>query len=506
MIGARRGAPRRAELAETSPRLKPLAAAVGLALGLGAATPAMAATYIVTNLNDSGPGSLRDAVDQANTTLGVPDVINFAPGVTGTIPLATPIGNADHLTINGPGAGLLTITPPPTDIALENVGKVAISNVTFAGGSGGPAAILNFGYFGYVSEGVLTLESCVFSGNSGIAAGAVINILGAVNISNSTFNNNTATGDGSSPGVAGALASVAGTLRIANSTFSGNQGSFAGAVLSAVDTFVMADSTISGNTGDEVGGIFFYNYGAYYLSPVRHWTLSGNVVNHGPRAIGTISSTFSSALTAIRNSTLSGHVRTNNRSFRALISYYGSSVPPDVHNSTLSGNVAAFGPGAIGMVAYYPNALNLTSTIAANSTSGSGTIDIDTGGAPVTVNATNSLIMNGAGVVNGTNIGNIFGVDPLLGPLQNNGGPTRTHALLPGSPAIDRGSNPLALATDQRGAGYARTSGVATDMGAYEVQIARPIPALSEWGTVALAALLGGITLLTGLGRRRRDG
>ena len=76
--------------------------AVGLALGLWAGTPAMAATYTVNNLNDSGAGSLRDAVAQANATVGVPDVINFGAGVTGTIPLATPIIVTDPLTINGP--------------------------------------------------------------------------------------------------------------------------------------------------------------------------------------------------------------------------------------------------------------------------------------------------------------------------------------------------------------------------------------------------------------------
>jgi hypothetical protein len=58
--------------------------------------------------------------------------------------------------------------------------------------------------------------------------------------------------------------------------------------------------------------------------------------------------------------------------------------------------------------------------------------------------------------------------DPGIGPLADNGGPTQTHALLPGSIAIDTGDNPDALPTDQRGC--ARTSGAATDIGAYERQ------------------------------------
>jgi hypothetical protein len=132
------------------------------------------------------------------------------------------------------------------------------------------------------------------------------------------------------------------------------------------------------------------------------------------------------------------------------------------------------------------------------------------------VNATNSLIQVATGFTFGTNTANIVGQNPLLGPLANNGGPTQTHALLSGSPAIDTGSNPLALSFDQRGTGFARTVGAQTDIGAFEVQgggpppppppppVQIPIPALSQWGTVALSALLGAWALVTGFGRRRR--
>ena len=63
---------------------------------------------------------------------------------------------------------------------------------------------------------------------------------------------------------------------------------------------------------------------------------------------------------------------------------------------------------------------------------------------------------------------NLFGLDPLLGPLAYNGGPTLTRALLPGSPALDRGSNPEGLTEDQRGYGSDRVVGAAADIGAYE--------------------------------------
>src|SRR5262249_61484220 len=93
------------------------------------------------------------------------------------------------------------------------------------------------------------------------------------------------------------------------------------------------------------------------------------------------------------------------------------------------------------------------------------------------INATHSLIESPkAGAINGTNTDNIIGQDPKLGPLQNNGGPTPTHALLDGSPALDKGSNLANLATDQRGAGFARVHGAAADIGAFEMDLIPPPP------------------------------
>lgn len=99
-------------------------------------------------------------------------------------------------------------------------------------------------------------------------------------------------------------------------------------------------------------------------------------------------------------------------------------------------------------------------------------------------------------------------LDPLLEPLNLNGGPTRTHALREGSPAIDGGSNPNGLASDQRGANYPRVYGAAADIGAFERQgptpprTEVPVPTLSAWTTALLAALLG----FFGLRRRAEAG
>jgi hypothetical protein len=75
--------------------------------------------------------------------------------------------------------------------------------------------------------------------------------------------------------------------------------------------------------------------------------------------------------------------------------------------------------------------------------------------------------------ITGNQTGNIYGAAPLLGPLQDNGGPTWTHALLPGSPAIDAGSSQGAPAVDQRG--IPRPQGLAPDIGAFEFQYATPV-------------------------------
>jgi hypothetical protein len=99
-------------------------------------------------------------------------------------------------------------------------------------------------------------------------------------------------------------------------------------------------------------------------------------------------------------------------------------------------------------------------------------------------NVSNTLLGVGDGAIgipNGS-AGNLVGLDPKLGPLQDNGGPTPTMALLPGSPAINAGSNPLNLTADQRG--YTpRAAGGAPDIGAFEFGATAPPPGTGGGGT-----------------------
>jgi hypothetical protein len=116
--------------------------------------------------------------------------------------------------------------------------------------------------------------------------------------------------------------------------------------------------------------------------------------------------------------------------------------------------------------------LTITSSIiSGNGPANSSTSDLYATGALTTL--TYSAIGTATGLslspASGHNLP--FGVDLKLGPLADNGGPTETHALLTGSPAIDAGSNPAGLVFDQRGYNYARVAGPAADIGAFEAQV-----------------------------------
>ena len=166
----------------------------------------------------------------------------------------------------------------------------------------------------------------------------------------------------------------------------------------------------------------------------------------------------------------------------------------NIQNSTVTGNTAQTGGGGLFVNPptkkyYTPAATNIHSTIISGNTDTSGAA-ADLSAAPFpyngtnypTITLTNSLVGNNTGAnltaaplgspdANGNLIGTASSpIDAKLAPLADNGGPTQTCALLAGSPAINAGSNPANLTTDQRG--LPRQVGSQTDMGAYEAQLA----------------------------------
>ena len=134
----------------------------------------------------------------------------------------------------------------------------------------------------------------------------------------------------------------------------------------------------------------------------------------------------------------------------------------EIHNSTIAANQSAIAAGGLFAVLDAANdPVNVISTIIARNKSKT---DADVSG---TISASFSLVQNvGTAVLTGTS--NVTGVDPKLKPLSLLGGPTKIMLPLAASPAIDKGSNPDALANDQRGTPFARSHGVKIDIGAVE--------------------------------------
>jgi len=137
----------------------------------------------------------------------------------------------------------------------------------------------------------------------------------------------------------------------------------------------------------------------------------------------------------------------------------------NIRNSTVARNrafsIGVYAPYDGVGVRTYADTLTIDSTIIANNEI-AGTI-FDMSARPGSVTGSNNLITHAAETPPGT-----LTTDPMLGVLRLNGGPTATLALQPGSPAIDAGNNSLDLSFDQRGSGYPRTVGMATDIGAFE--------------------------------------
>lgn len=327
-------------------------------------------------------------------------------------------------------AGLTTITLI-NEIDINNAGTLTIigagANVLTIDGGAGTNRIFD------TSLATVTIRGVTLSGGNGF--GAAVNAFGGTLILQEVVVQNIA-GSGS----VGAVFFSGGTNhRIANSTFSGNTGFDSCAAFRADNTtLTVVNTTVSGNStsanGFGTGAICFLGGTATF----RNTTISGNTAA-GIGGGGTIG--FGGG------------------------GIYNERATVDLGNTIVAGNTAATAG---------PDLFRFDST-ATFTTSGGNLIGDNSGNtsAPNTVTfPTGNRNANGDKVGTGGSV-----IDPLLGPLQNNGGPTPTRALLARSPAIDSGINAVAagLRTDQRG--FARIvdgdrSFTATvDIGAYEQQL-----------------------------------
>ena len=418
---------------------------------------AHAAIISVTNTNDSGPGSLRQALADANDG----DMITFT--VAGTIGLTSAELVIDKtLTLSGPRADLLAVSRiSKTQFRIFHVTAIGTVNIERLTISGGDA---HFDYGGGIlnDQSTLTLTNCSVVDNVAYSGGGGIynNDGGSVTIVNSIISDNSAAG-GKYPyggGVAG------GSLTITNSTISGNSAAGSGPPCcigtggGIAGGGTITDSTITGNYAGLDGG------GISGGGTITNCTINNNGAGGGTNYLPGTGGGISGGGT-ITNCTISGNsVFGDPFKGAGLGGGFYAVGTATISNSTFSGNYISYGFGG-GI--YNRATLEIGNTILNRGVFGENVFN---NGGTITSAGYNLSNDDGGGYLNGP--GDLINTDPLLGPLQDNGGPTQTHALLPGSPAVDAGDPSFAPPPwyDQRGANFYRLRNDRLDIGSFEVQ------------------------------------
>ena len=417
---------------------------------------------LLSDPGTDGEISLREAIIAANNTAG-DDTINLIGGETYTLTIT---GSEEDDSETG-------------DLDIKDNGEIVVQtlgNVTATIDAGGISG-LDDRVFEVQSNASLKLDKLNITG--GVASGSSPH--GGAILVNSNANleltQSILTGNEASSG--GAIFNDAGAIAIDKATISGNTVSFlpsrGGAIVNSQGIVTITQTTISANSANSAGGSIFNAYGTL---DIDNSTISNNTASSGG-GIFNIEGTAN-----ITNSTISSN--SVGATGSAIHSQWNSLV--NIDSSTITRNHTDINDFTA--VYSYDSTFNMANTIVA------GNIDNkDISGDPLDFNSGgNNLIGNsnaGLGFTNGVN-GDIVGtaaspIDPQLGPLQNNGGPTETHALLANSPAIDAGNTNEN--NDQRGA--SRDSN--PDIGAFEFG---GIPIMTqESNDTLLRAISTGLTI-----------
>jgi predicted outer membrane repeat protein len=430
---------------------------------------------IVTNTNDNGAGSLRQAIHDVCTG----GTVNFDSSLAGqTITLSTGRLDMDR------NMSIVGLAPDPMTI------------------SGNHAQ----GVFMIGEDVTATLDSLVISeGSDTNGAGIYADHLSNLTLKNSTLENNVASHTG------GGIYSV-GTLTVVKSTLRNNAArtdppignTSAGAIYNfggPGGTVTLTDSTVEDNTAENAGGVYVYYHGSltvsgsFFKGNSSTFSGGGAIFTSEYTTLNVTDSTFDSNTGngsggAIHNSS-SSIAKVTNSTLLGNSGLYGGAIYDDnsltVANSTFSGNSSTNGGGGI-----YEDggALTMTnSTLAGNSSTSGNGLDLYNSGGSGTLK--NNILASSAGANCGgtasftdgghnldkgnscgfTAAGSQVNTDPLLDSLADNGGPTQTMALLASSPAIDAGDDAVCAAApvnnlDQRG--VIRPQGDHCDIGAYE--------------------------------------
>lgn len=423
--------------------------------------------------DDSSGSTLRDVVAAAGTG----DTVDLSQLSCSAITLsqgAIPV-MVDDLAISGTKANALAIDGAGLDRVFIHYGygTLTLNGLTVRNGvnslqgykvAAGACIVSN----GYVTLNQTTVSGCVAAGEGAYGGGIIAR---GVTLYTSTLSGNIARGT---------------LLKTLTAAYGGGAFAYRG-------TAALYDSTVSGNrverdpannysSYDTGGGIFTDAGGIAYRS-----TIDGNFSTGTGGGIASHDAFF------VSNSTISGNTAKEKAGGGIFVSVYSAM---SIGNSTIANNAAVKGGGIY--VAGAPQAFTLQSTIVAGNSASIGAADIAAHMALVISGANNLVVVADADVT--TPVGTLHTAPHLL-PLANNGGPTRTHALTIGSPAIDAGNNSSNVTTDQRGSGFPRVLGVAADIGAYEGAQAAPllqaVPAASAWLLAVLASLTGWLGLRT---------
>jgi hypothetical protein len=473
------------------------------------------AIYEVTTTADSGPGSLREAMLDAmfkrkativfTNIFGTISLQSALPDISANLTilgngstnvaingyrtnrifniLSGAVCNISDLSLQG-GSPLPFSSYPTTSVswAIYNAGALSISNcIIHDNGSGSPGSLQLGGGAVYSAGDSLVLNNVVFSNNAtyGLSALLASNVRATnclfiknqsgdrppIDVGNSVFSDTIFTGNAAWYATGGGGIAGGGDLTLLNCYITNNIGDFeAGGILFNGNNLMISNCVVSGNSaGHHTGGIEASGSNIVILKS----SISENEADGIRGGMTLDGNAYLSGCTISLNTTLLDD---------SGIANFGTLT---MTNCTISGNASEWYPGA--GIGNYGTAQVVNCTIANN---GDGVANYGTFYALNTLIANNEsddffgtltsqgynligVLTTNTTIVGSTN-GNIYGADPLLGPLQNNGGPTLTHALLNGSPAIDAGTIAGAPLTDQRG--VARPYGGVVDIGAFEFE------------------------------------
>jgi hypothetical protein len=422
-----------------------------------------AATLTATSTADSGAGSLRDMVAAAIDG----DTIQFAEALSGqTIVLTSgEIAIDKNITMSGPGPSHLTVqrsevigTPFFRVFHVMPDRAVTIEGLTISNGLAESGAGI------FTDHATLAINNCSVENNyASEQGGGIFNDGGSntLTILNSFVTSNGAFGSGLSIR-GGGIHNKSGALKILNSLVNGNAvasgggSACGGGIYNGTGALEVVDSSVGDNF-------------SFPGEPDPHHHSSGSGIGIYNDINGTL---------AIRNSVISGN---NTQAFP--FNGYGGGIyntgTAEITDCTVGQNSTRNRAGGI----YNGGTLTITNSTLSDNTAVNNLLGYGGGlvnGGPLTIiNSTlsgNHADGGGGGFLNSS--GDQINTDPILGPLQDNGGRTFTYELLTGSPAIDTGDpnfSPPPL-YDQRGPGYDRVHNGRIDIGSFELQPAPPTP------------------------------